>query len=225
MSRCIRPLAACLLLAAVSPLSAAGYAIKTTDAEPPEQVKEAIRSLLAPRAIQLLDPRGEAVLELWFRKEVPVKATAEQVKNGLTYRELPVSTLVAVARVNKNTFDYRKQKIKPGVYTLRLATQPQDGDHMGTAPYSEFCLISPAADDVKPDLMEAKPLNELSARTTEGHPACLLLFPGSGAGPEAKLVNKGMGHWVLLLQLGVKAAGGKATLPIGLTLVGTSASA
>ena len=35
--------------------------------------------------------------------------------------------------------DYRKQKIKAGVYTLRIGVQPEDGDHMGTAPFNEFC--------------------------------------------------------------------------------------
>jgi hypothetical protein len=128
-------------------------------------------------------------------------------------------------RVVKPAFDYRKQKLKPGVYTLRLAMQPQDGDHMGTAPYSEFCVVSPAADDTKPDLLEVKALNELSAKSTESHPAVLLLFPGTGAAAEPKLVNKGMGHWVLLFQLPAAAAGQKATLPVGLTLVGASASA
>ena len=37
--------------------------------------------------------------------------------------------------------------VPPGVYTLRLGYQPQDGDHMGTAPHSEFCLACPAAED------------------------------------------------------------------------------
>ena len=40
------------------------------------------------------------------------------------------------------------------VYTLRLAYQPMDGDHMGTAPYSEFCLLVGAEMDTKPDLLE-----------------------------------------------------------------------
>ena len=72
---------------------------------------------------------------------------------------------------------------------------------MGTAPYSEFVLISPAAEDKKPDLMPAKALNELSAKTIDGHPSMLLLFPGTGAAKEPKLVSREGGHWVILIEL------------------------
>jgi hypothetical protein len=34
-----------------------------------------------------------------------------------------------------------------------------------------------------------------------------------------------MGHWVVLFELEVKAAGKTATLPVGLTLIGASSSA
>ncbi len=208
------------------PVHAANYAIKTiSDAEPPKEVKESIRKLLSQQCVQLVDAKGRTLAELWFRKELPVKATETQVKNGLTYQEVPVSSLIGVMRVPKGLTDYRKQKVKPGVYTLRFGIQPMDGDHMGTAPYSEFCLVSPAEDDTKPDLMEAKSLNELSGHTTEGHPSMLLLFPGKGAVAEPKLVDKGEGHWVLLFQIDAAAGEHKAKMSFGLTLIGASSSA
>ena len=217
-------LVAGLLLAA--PAWSASYSVKTvSDSAPPKEVEEPIRKLLANQCVRLLDAKGNTLYELWFRKEVPVKATEAQVKNGLTYQEVPLSTVLGVVRVPKQTTDYRKQKVKPGVYTLRLAMQPMDGDHMGTAPYGEFCLLSPAGDDKKPDLMEPKSLHELSGKTTEGHPSVLVLFPGKGAGAEPKLVDKGEGHWVLLLQIDAKAGENKAKLDVGITLVGVSASA
>lgn len=208
------------------PASAASYSIKSVaDAAPPKEIQEPVRKLLASPSVQLLDGKGELLAELWFRKELSLKATEAQVKNGLTYREVPVSTLLGAVRVVKPIFDYRKQKINPGVYTLRMAQQPMDGDHMGTAPYSEFCLVCPAAEDRKADLMEAKSLNELSARATESHPGVFLLFPGKGAAAMPRLVDKGMDHWVLLIQLPVSASGTRATLDLGLTLIGSSASA
>ncbi|MFO0879146.1 MAG: hypothetical protein U0840_17520 [Gemmataceae bacterium] len=218
--------AAGLLLALACPLQAApAYSVKiVADSAPPKEIQEPIRKLLAEQCVQLIDARGNTLAELWFCKEVAVKATETQVKNGLTYREVPISTLVGAIRVPKTLFDYRKQKIKAGVYTLRLALQPMDGDHMGTAPYSEFCLVSPAEDDKKPDLLEAKSLHELSGKSTEGHPAALVLFPGKGAGAEAKLENKGMGHWVLLIQLNASTGTIKGKFDLGLTLVGASAS-
>jgi len=214
-----------VILLTLPAFAATPYAIKTADTAPPKELVEAIRSQLDNRCLRLVDGKGNALIEVWFRKEVPVKATDAQIKNGLTYREVPNTTLVGAMRVVKGTTDYRKQRIPAGVYTLRIAQQPMDGDHMGTAPYSEFCLISPAADDRKPDTMEVKALHEMSAKSTESHPGVFLLFPGTGATKEPKLMDKGSGHWVLLLQIGAKAGDKKATVPLGLTLVGVSASA
>jgi hypothetical protein len=128
--------------------------------------------------------------------------------------------------VPKTYTDYRKQKVAKGVYTLRIAQQPQDGDHMGTAPYSDFCLVSPAKEDRKADLMSAKNLQELSAKTTEGHPSVVLLFPGTGAAKEgAKLTAKDGGHWVVLVELKAISGTKKATLQIGLVVIGVSTAA
>ncbi len=217
---------ALLLVAAPAVRAADSYSVKVADNTPaPAEVAEPIRKLLRESCVQVSDARGNLMAELWLRAEVPAKATEAQIKNGLTYREVPETTLVGVVRFGRPFSDYRKQKIMPGVYTLRLANQPMDGDHMGTAAYSEFCLLSPAAEDRKPEPMTAKSLHEMSTKTTNSHPGVMLLFPGKGAAAEPKLVNKGSGHWVLLFLLDVKAGDKAATLPVGLTLVGTSTAA
>jgi hypothetical protein len=215
-----------VLLTALPAWAADAYSIKTVDKSPaPNELQEPVRKLLADRCVQLLDARGGVLAEVWMRKDVPVRATEAQVKNGLTYREVPESTLMGAIRFPRQATDYRKQKIPAGVYTLRLANQPQDGDHMGTAPYSEFLLLSPAADDKQPALMETKALQELSEKTTGNHPGVLLLFPGKGAAAEPKLVKKEGDHWVLLFRQEVKVGDKKATLLMGLTLVGVSSAA
>jgi len=221
-----RNLGCALVLAlAVLPARAADpYAIKVQEGTAPAEVAEPIRQLLAERSIQFLD-KGELVFELWPRKEVPGKATEAQIKNGLTYQEIPETTLIGVLRVARETKDYRKQKVKVGVYTLRMAAQPMDGDHMGTAPYSEFCLLSPVGVDKTPSTMEAKHLHELSAKTTGNHPSMFLLFPGKGAGEQPTLANKGTGHWVVLYKQIIVVGDKKAVLDIGMTLVGASPSA
>ena len=84
--------------------------------------------------MQVLDDKGKPFCELWFRKEVPVKVKPDEVKKGLKYRQLEQSTLLGAVRFDQAWIDFRKQKIKPGVYTLRLAFQPEDGNHQGTAP-------------------------------------------------------------------------------------------
>jgi hypothetical protein len=214
-----------LALAGAAP-AAPAYSIKTVaDQAPPKDLAEPIRKLLENRCVQLLDGRGNTVLEVWLCKEVPVKATDAQIKNGLTYREAASSTVLGAVRVAKATMDYKKQKVPVGVYTLRLGIQPADGDHMGTAPYNEFCLLCPAADDRKPDLLMVKPLRELSAKVTDSHPAVLLLFPGDrDAAAEPKLLSKPGGHQVLFVRLAARVGDKKAILAIGLNLVGSSAS-
>jgi hypothetical protein len=191
---------------------------------PPQELAEPIQKRLAPRAIQLVDPKGELTLEFWFRKQLPAKATEAQIKNGLTYREIGESTIFGAVRVAKQFVDFRKQKIKPGVYTLRLGFQPMDGDHMGTAPYSEFCLLSLAAEDKSADAMETKPLQEMSAKTTGSHPGVMLLFPTKDAS-EPKIVDKGEGTWSIEFKQDVEAAGMKATIGISLTVAGSSPAA
>lgn len=221
--------ATAVVLLAALPLYAADnpYSVKVVEkSEPPKEVQEPIRKLLSDRCVQLLDAKGGVLAEAWFCKTIPAKATDNQIKNGLTYREIPESTVLGAIRFPKQTTDYRKQKIPAGVYTLRLGYQPMDGDHMGTAPYSEFCLMSPAADDKKADTMEGKALHELSAKTTNSHPGVLLLFPGGNDSKEMPaLVNKGDGHWIVQLKQDVTVGDKKASINIGLTLIGASSQA
>ena len=124
----------------------------------------------------------------------------------------------------KETTSYRKQKIPAGVYTLRLGDQPQSDDHRGTAPYTDFALLSPAADDKTADIIEAKALHELSGKVTGKHPTVWLLFPGDKAVAEPRLANKGEGHWVLMYRQSVAVEKSKGTMGLGLTLIGHSRS-
>jgi hypothetical protein len=213
------------LLVAVSGAWAAegAYTIKTTTTPPPKELKEGIAKLLSDQSVQLLDGKGTLLCELWFRKEVPANATPAQVKNGLTYRELEETTIMGAIRFDQPMTDFRKQKIKAGVYTLRLGFQPQDGDHMGTAPYPEFCLLVPAAADAKPGTMSPKELQELSTKASgTSHPAVFLLFPNEKPEATPKLVDKGGDKWVLNVKEPVQAGSEKATLGVGLTLIGHS---
>ena len=218
----------CVLLLAL-PAGAAdkvAYSIKVQDkSAPPKDLPDAVRKLLVERSVQLLDAKGEVLAEVWMRKEVPAKATEAQIKNGLTYREVPETTLLGVVKVVKQSSDYRKQKVPVGLYTLRLGNQPQDGDHMGTAPYSEFMLLSPIKDDKGAETMEVKALQELSAKTTNNHPAVWLMFPPDKGTGEPKLADKGDGHWVLFFKQDVLVDSKKASMGMGIALIGHAASA
>src|SRR5450755_3987702 len=72
------------------------YSIKTAETPIPQEIAAPIGKLLGHQSIQLVSPAGGTVCEVWFRKEIPADATAEQVKNGVTYREVPQSEIVGV---------------------------------------------------------------------------------------------------------------------------------
>jgi hypothetical protein len=221
MNRCVLGAMASVIFLAALAHADEKYSQKSDKAPPPKELNESIQALLDDQVVRLLDAKGEVVATIWLRKGIPSKAAAEQIKSGLTYREIPETTVVGAIQFPQAWLDFRKQKIPAGIYTLRLAFQPQNGDHMGTAPYNEFLLLSPSSKDAKPDTMEPKELHELSSNSTgSSHPAVMLLFPNTKPAEEPKLESKPNGIWVLYLKRGVDAAGGKADLGFGLTVAG-----
>lgn len=204
------------LLAAEPKLSA-----KVEKVAPPKALAEPVRKLLDGQALVVRDGDAE-VMTVWFRAAIPAKATEEQVKNGLTYREIPEGTLVGAVRFPAKFTDFRKQEIPAGVYTLRFAVQPDIGDHTGTAPHPEFCLMCPADKDRKPGPVEKKELIELSSLVNEGrHPAVLLMWPYDGKESGAKVVGKGDGVFVATLRRAVTTdEGRKTTLGFAITVAG-----
>jgi hypothetical protein len=222
-----RNLCVVLLAVAVSACVApAQYTIKEAKTTLPKELKPAVAKVLDEKAVVFLDDKGNTICEVWFRKELPAKATAEQVKNGLTLREIPETTILGAVRVAKTMTDYRKQKLKEGVYTFRLGFQPMDGDHMGTAPSTDFALLVPADEDKGAEELKPKELLELSGKASgSSHPSVLLLFPPKAkADAAAKLEKDAANHWILTRPVDVKAADQKATLGLMLTLVGVSSA-
>ncbi len=203
--------------------AAAKYSVRTAKSEPPKELAAPLAKLLDDNAIHFLDEEGARIAEIWLRREIPAQATPEQVKNGLTYREFEEGTLFGVLRVEREMRDYRRQRVRPGLYTMRLGFQPMDGDHMGTAPHGEFFLLAPAGLDKDPAPVEVKELRERSNQAAKtSHPAVLLLFPNPKPLAVPQLTSRENEHWVLNFQTHVKAGGENTVLGVGLTLVGHS---
>src|SRR6516164_3890258 len=153
MNAALRGAVVAMLITA--PFSIAGsdkYTIKTTTKAPPKGLAAPVQELLAKQAIELYQD-GKLAAEVWFCKTIPGNVADDKKNKEVSYRDLKETSLVGAVQFHQGWTDYRKQKIKAGVYTLRLGFQPQDGDHMGTAPYPEFCLLVPAAADTKPGTM------------------------------------------------------------------------
>ena len=202
------------------------FSIKTTAAPLPKEIGAEIQKLLAEGSVQLLDTAGEPICDVWFRKDVPTEATPEQLKTGVTYREVKQTEILGAIQFQRDWTDYRKQKFKAGVYTMRLGYQPADGKH--TAAVSDFqeCAVLIAAKaDLKPASMEAKALIDKSRDSLDlVHPGVFMLWPNPKPAKEPTIDARPKDHWVVNGRANL-VVGGKATdkhIGIGLTLVGHS---
>lgn len=197
-------------------------AVKTETVELPDAVAQELRQEFTTEAFTIRDG-DTAVLTLWFRTEIPAHATADQIRNGLTYHEIPEGTLVGVVKFEKPFVDFRKQEIPVGSYTLRIAVQPDTGDHKDTAPHTDFLLLCPANEDKTVEPLELKELVKRSIKSTGGdHPGVLLLFPNFGKETDAKLAARPDGVTCLQLKRTLKADGASVPFGFAIAIAGVS---
>jgi hypothetical protein len=190
-------------------------------------VKEAAPSELS-EAIQVKGPQG-VLCEVWLRKDIPAAASAGMAL-GVVYPQLAPGTLVGAIRFPAQVVDFRAQKIKPGVYTLRYELNPVDGNHQGVAPQRDFVLLGPAATDTTTDALAFKPLVALSKQSTgSNHPSVWLLMPADGAPAQLPGVapqdSDNGTIQVLFFKANLGAAGSAKPVTMGLVVVGTSSAA
>jgi hypothetical protein len=219
------PLALVLCLIPTLAAQDGKFAIKTAESPVPKEIAPSIQKLLGKTSIQLQDPAGKTIGEFWFRSEIPADATPEQIKNGLTYREVKQSEVLGAVRFDTDWTDYRKQKVKAGVYTLRLGYQPADGDHQGSSEFQEFLVALAADKDKSPELLEFKQMAETSAKSIgTGHPGVFMLFPNSPPSAKTEIVARPKNHWVINTKGDISVGGKKAgaAFGIGMTVVGSA---
>jgi hypothetical protein len=173
-----------------------------------------------------LDDAGKPVCEVWLRNGIPAEATPEQLKTGVTFREVKQTEILGAIQFHTNWTDYRKQKIKAGVYTMRLAYQPTDGKHTAdVSDFQEFVLVIGAKHDKRTALIEPKTLHETSGESLGlGHPGVFMLWPSAKNAKDAQLTAQPKNHWVLSVPcpLIVDGKTTNATIGVGITLVGHS---
>lgn len=168
-----------------------------------------------------LESGGERVLmsggpwcEVWLRKKIPEEKNSTP---GALRPNLGVSTAVGVIRFLAPATDFRGQAIRPGLYTLRYAAIPTDGNHMGVSEYPDFLLVVPVADDPDPGTrFKLAELARLSSKATgTKHPGVLSLTRASSPNSPSVTVNDA-GQVVLQM----KAKIGAAEAPIALVVQG-----
>jgi hypothetical protein len=203
----------------------AKFTVKTENADAPAALAEELRTTLDPHTIHVLSGDGTSRVRFWMRKEIPMRATADQVKNGLSYREIPEGTFLGVVRFEKPFTDFRKQELPAGTYSMRLAVQPETGDHKDTAPHQDFSVLIPLDDEKSLDPVEMKDLIKPSLKVTKGdHPAVLLMFPNYGKADGESIATKPGGVSIVLFRRKVVANDLPASLGFAFVVDGVSPS-
>jgi hypothetical protein len=206
------------LLFISSPVAAASaeeYKIESLGALTEAAVAEGVRKSLDEKGVRVVDAKGKAVCEIWFRKLIPT--TKEEVQ-GANFAQLGEGTFAGVIHFPAATSDYRGQGVKAGYYTLRYAMILQDGAHLGVSPARDFLLLSPVTEDKDP-AVQAKPEDLLKwsrAASGAGHPSPWYLgLPESDKGLP-KIAKNEHEHVILEIQLTTSAG----PLAVALVVVG-----
>jgi len=180
--------------------------LKVVDKAPPEQLSADIRARLQGKAIQLLDGDKPA-FEFWLVSELPL--TSKPASRAKALDSVGTATLLGAVNVPRQRRDYRDDPLPAGVHTMRLALQPQDGNHLGTAEFSWFAVLVPASLDPKPDaITEYKALVKASAKlTVTEHPVILSLRPATEEGAEPKLFTPAEEHKSVRVSIPARISG------------------
>jgi len=169
--------------------SAAVLSLKTVDKEPPKELDPSIATKLQKSAVRLLDG-DKVVYEFWFAGELPLTAKPASPAKALDL--VKQAALIGAVSVPKALRDYRDDELAAGVYTMRFALQPQDGNHLGSAEFLYFAVLVPAKLDIKPEgIADYKALVKASSKeTSTDHPVILSLRPASSTDGEFPKLNE-----------------------------------
>jgi hypothetical protein len=179
---------------------------------PPAEVAARIAQALETAGFRITH-NGSPYCEIWLRSRLPTdpNSTAQNV----TLPGIPIGALLGLIRFDGNGSDRRGQTIPPGLYTLRYANLPANGDHQGAARQPDFMLLIPAGDDPGPD--STPKLDTLLAMSRKAsltpHPAVLSAWKADG---DATVFSEQGDDWVLQTKLG--------NTPVAIILIGTAGS-
>lgn len=212
-----------LLVFAPGKTFAQSYKAEALNEEPPKELAAPIRAALSPTGIRVTGTSGP-LCDLWLGKAVPGKANAPQTL-GVVFPQLGQGALVGAIRLPNSIKDYRKQLIKAGVYTLRYALVPENGNHMGVAPQRDFVLASPASADQDAATLTIDQTMSLSRKATgSNHPSVWsLASPEDHPKSLPSILHLDEGdQWLVEFSLPL---GGASPLPMALVVVGSAPEA
>lgn len=192
----------------------------------PEGLSADVAAKLDPKGFSVAGPEGK-LLKVWLVKSVDTKPDFKPTLN-VTY-PFTSGQLVGAVEIEKKTRyeDFRGQRIRSGVYTLRYGVQPSDGNHLGTSELSDYLVAIPADGDTKPEpIADKKELLKASAKTTRGtHPAVFSLMKVEATSDKATLEHNDEHNWSILnTTLAGKSGSTETKVPFRIVLVGKTAA-
>lgn len=182
-----------------------------------QSASESVRKALEPKGYRVTLSDGSVACEIWLRNGIPAGKTEAP---GAVYSILSESSLVGVISFPKATRDFRGQSIKPGIYTLRYALHPSDGNHLGISPVRDFLVLIPVSVDQNADgQYKFEELVKMSAKASgTNHPAVISLVPPESK-PAPALVENEHGHLVFVTKM--KSQSG-ADVPVAFIVKGVA---
>jgi hypothetical protein len=210
-----------------APAGAQEYKAEAVELAPPQELSAAVRESLTMQAIRVVGPEGP-LCEIWLRKVVPRRA-APSPELGVAYPDLAEGTLVGAVRFPTGGKDYKRLRVAPGVYTMRYALHPVDGNHLGVSLFRDFFLLAPAGADTSPASVTGDDLLRLGrAASGSSHPSVwsLVEVEESGDALPRMAHREEEGHWCVYFRLTWAEPGGPTSEKVfALVVVGSAPEA
>jgi hypothetical protein len=208
-------LAFTLLLAAIQSSAAQTAPLNATSrtSPPPSELAQTVAQQLSSDGVRVSLAQSGTTIDFWWVKSLAAKGGS----GPPSWAEVEEGTLVGAVMLSADYADIRGRVLKAGVYTLRYGIQPANGDHLGTSPFREFLLLSPAALDKDPAPQGHDGTVDLSTKAIGGsHPAVWSIDPPAATGAPLEHHRTELGHDAIVMQ--VPATGG--ILKFGVVLIG-----
>lgn len=202
---------------AISSASAADLSVARLDQPAPtEGVDAAITETLATTGYKITSGK-RTVAEIWPCRAWTTKADFKPtVSIGYPFES---GQLMGLIRYPRKGGDFRGQEIPAGLYTLRYALQPVDGNHVGTSETRDFLLLLPVADDASAETLKVESLHKISKKSAGGtHPTMLSLLAAPAADVELPAMKHDENRELWSLQFSGTTSGDKPS-EVRLTLV------
>jgi len=210
--------ALCFVLALSSRGFPQALAVSPQSDPPPGELADPVEALMSGGGQRVA--AGGRTLEFWWVKSMPLTPASTAV----SWAAVDEGTLVGAVRLSDAYPDVRGRVIPAGVYTLRFALEPQDGQHRGVSPYREFLLLAPASADERTAALGHDGAVAVATQTPGAtHPACWSLDPplAPPAASGSTMTTEG-GQSAVIFSVNASRDGRDAgELTFGLVLAGT----